>query len=59
MYFKNKFQYYNTWLSLLTGILSVVAMFLISLPVAMITIAVVLFFYLVVLYRKPGRGLGK
>ena len=30
-------------------------MILISLPIAMITIAIVAFFYLVVLYRKPGR----
>ena len=29
-------------------------MILISLPIAMITIAIVLFFYLLVLYRKPG-----
>lgn len=30
-------------------------MILISLPIAMITIAIVMFFYLVVLYRKPGN----
>lgn len=47
-------QYYNTWLSLLTGILSIISMILISLPIAVITIAIVLFFYMVVLYRKPG-----
>lgn len=42
------------WLSLLTAVLCVIAMFLISWPVALITIAIVLFFYLVVVYRKPG-----
>lgn len=47
-------QYYNTWLSLLTGLLSIACMMLISLPIAMITIAIVMFFYLVVLYRSPG-----
>lgn len=41
-------QYYNTWLSLLTGILSIISMILISLPIAVITIAIVLFFYMVV-----------
>ncbi|KAK4024067.1 hypothetical protein OUZ56_009457 [Daphnia magna] len=50
------FKYYNTWLSLLTGILSIACMMLISLPTAMITIAIVLFFYLVVLYRSPVYG---
>lgn len=44
------------WLSLLTAALCVVGMFLISWPVALITIGVVLFFYLVVLYRKPGEA---
>ena len=42
------------WLSLLTAALCVVAMFLISWPVALVTIAIVLAFYLAVLYRKPG-----
>jgi len=41
------------WLSLLTAVLCVVGMFLISWPVALITIAIVMFFYLVVLYRNP------
>ncbi len=50
-----KLQYYNTWLSLLTGLLSIASMILISLPIALITIAIVLFFYLVVLYRSPGK----
>ena len=48
------FKYYNTWLSLITGILSLASMVLINVPIAMITIAIILFFYLVVLYRKPG-----
>lgn len=52
------FKYYNTWLSLLTGILSIVSMILISLPIAVITIAIVLFFYMVVLYRKPEVNWG-
>ncbi|XP_032780017.2 bumetanide-sensitive sodium-(potassium)-chloride cotransporter isoform X2 [Daphnia magna] len=52
------FKYYNTWLSLLTGILSIACMMLISLPTAMITIAIVLFFYLVVLYRSPEVNWG-
>jgi solute carrier family 12 sodium/potassium/chloride transporter 2 len=30
-------------------------MILISLPIALITIAIILFFYLVVLYRSPGK----
>lgn len=42
------------WLSLLTAALCVVGMFLISWPVALITIAIVLFFYLIVHYRNPG-----
>ncbi|XP_057378001.1 bumetanide-sensitive sodium-(potassium)-chloride cotransporter-like isoform X1 [Daphnia carinata] len=52
------FKYYNTWLSLLTGILSITSMILISLPIAVITIAIVLFFYMVVLYRKPEVNWG-
>ncbi|EFX79453.1 hypothetical protein DAPPUDRAFT_319556 [Daphnia pulex] len=52
------FKYYNTWLSLLTGLLSIVSMILISLPIALITIAIVLFFYLVVLYRSPEVNWG-
>nr|CAH0112221.1 unnamed protein product [Daphnia galeata] len=52
------FKYYNTWLSLLTGLLSVASMILISLPIAMITIAIVSFFYMVVLYRKPEVNWG-
>ncbi|XP_046450809.1 solute carrier family 12 member 3-like [Daphnia pulex] len=52
------FKYYNTWLSLLTGILSIASMILISLPIAMITIAIVVFFYMVVLYRKPEVNWG-
>jgi solute carrier family 12 (sodium/potassium/chloride transporter), member 2 len=43
------------WLSLFTSALCVVAMFLISWPVALITFAIVLFFYLFVVYRKPGN----
>lgn len=31
------------------------SMILISLPIAVVTIAIVMFFYLVVLYRKPGK----
>jgi len=42
------------WLSLLVGILSIVGMFLISVVAAMVTITIVLFFYMVVLYRSPG-----
>ena len=42
------------WLSLLTTALCVVAMFLISWPVALATIVIVLAFYLAVHYRKPG-----
>ncbi|XP_057374572.1 LOW QUALITY PROTEIN: bumetanide-sensitive sodium-(potassium)-chloride cotransporter-like [Daphnia carinata] len=49
------FKYYNTWLSLLTGLMSIACMMLVSLPIGMITIAIVLFFYLVVLYRSPGK----
>ncbi|KAI9550263.1 hypothetical protein GHT06_005728 [Daphnia sinensis] len=52
------FKYYNTWLSLLTGVLSIISMILISLPIAVITIAIVLFFYMVVLYRKPEVNWG-
>ncbi|XP_059352273.1 bumetanide-sensitive sodium-(potassium)-chloride cotransporter-like isoform X2 [Daphnia carinata] len=52
------FKYYNTWLSLLTGVMSIGCMMLISLPTAMITIAIVLFFYLVVLYRSPEVNWG-
>ncbi|XP_046651512.1 solute carrier family 12 member 3-like isoform X1 [Daphnia pulicaria] len=52
------FKYYNTWLSLLTGLLSVASMILISLPIAMITIGIVSFFYMVVLYRKPEVNWG-
>jgi solute carrier family 12 (sodium/potassium/chloride transporter), member 2 len=43
------------WLSLFTSALCVVAMFLISWPVALITFAIALFFYLFVVYRKPGN----
>lgn len=52
------FKYYNMWLSLLTAALCVVGMFLISWPVALITIAIVLFFYLVVHYRNPEVNWG-
>ncbi|XP_046450812.1 solute carrier family 12 member 3-like isoform X3 [Daphnia pulex] len=52
------FKYYNTWLSLLTGILSIASMMLISIPIAMITIGVVIFFYFVVLYRSPEVNWG-
>ncbi|KAI9556388.1 hypothetical protein GHT06_018962 [Daphnia sinensis] len=52
------FKYYNTWLSLLTGLLSIACMMLVSLPIGMITIAIVLFFYLVVLYRSPEVNWG-
>ncbi len=44
------------WLSLVTAVVCVVAMFLISWPVALVTIAIVLGFYLAVLYRKPGES---
>ena len=50
-----QFQYYNKWLSLLTGIMSIASMIFMSLPLAIITIAIILFFYLLVLYRKPGK----
>ncbi|XP_057373614.1 bumetanide-sensitive sodium-(potassium)-chloride cotransporter-like isoform X1 [Daphnia carinata] len=52
------FKYYNTWLSLLTGLLSIASIILMSLPIAVITIAIVLFFYLLVLYRKPEVNWG-
>ncbi|XP_046651527.1 bumetanide-sensitive sodium-(potassium)-chloride cotransporter-like isoform X2 [Daphnia pulicaria] len=52
------FKYYNKWLSLLTGILSIASMILMSLPLAIITIAIILFFYLLVLYRKPEVNWG-
>ena len=44
------------WLSLLTTAVCVIAMFLISWPVALATIAIVLVFYLAVHYRKPGES---
>ena len=50
-----KFKYYNMWLSLITAFLCIAAMFLISWPVALITIFVVFALYLAVLYRSPGK----
>jgi len=46
------------WLSLFVAALCVVAMFLISWPVALITIAIVLGFYLAVWYRHPDVNWG-
>ena len=43
------------WLSLFTSLLCVVAMFLISWPVALATIAIVAFFYFFVIYWRPGK----
>lgn len=48
-------QYYNMWLSLFVALLCIVAMFLVSWEVALATIGIVLFFYLVVVYRNPGE----
>ena len=48
-------QYYNMWLSLFVAALCIVAMFLISWPVALITITIVMGFYMAVLYRHPGK----
>lgn len=42
------------WLSLLTAVLCIIAMFLISWPVALITVVIVFALYLAVLYRSPG-----
>lgn len=43
------------WLSLITAFLCIVAMFLISWPVVLITIVIVFALYLAVLYRSPGK----
>lgn len=42
------------WVSLFVAALCVVAMFLVSWQIALATIVIVFFFYVAVLYRKPG-----
>lgn len=43
------------WLSLVGFVLCVAVMFLISWTTALLTFAAILFLYMVVVYRKPGK----
>ena len=52
------FKYYNAWLSLIGCILCVVVMFLMSWVTALITVAVSIFLYLYVSYRRPEVNWG-
>ncbi|CAG7838637.1 unnamed protein product [Allacma fusca] len=52
------FKYYNAWLSLIGSILCVAVMFLMSWVTALITVAVSIFLYLYVSYRRPEVNWG-
>jgi len=52
------FRYYNKWLSLFTAALCIAVMFLIDWKVALITLAIVVLFYLIIVYRKPEVNWG-
>lgn len=52
------FKYYNMWLSLLGFISCLVIMFLIDWTLALITFAVIIALYLIVVYRKPDVNWG-
>ncbi|XP_042861761.1 bumetanide-sensitive sodium-(potassium)-chloride cotransporter-like isoform X4 [Penaeus japonicus] len=52
------FTYYNSWVSLVGGILCLIVMFLIDWKTALITFIVILTLYLFVAYRKPDVNWG-
>ncbi len=52
------FKFYNAWVSLIGCVLCVVVMFLMSWVTALITVAIVVFLYLYVSYRKPDVNWG-
>ncbi|XP_047501721.1 bumetanide-sensitive sodium-(potassium)-chloride cotransporter-like [Penaeus chinensis] len=52
------FKYYNSWVSLVGGILCLMVMFLIDVVTAFITFIVVIALYLFVAYRKPDVNWG-
>lgn len=52
------FKYYNKWLSLFCACLCIAIMFMIDWKVALVTLAIVFFFYFIVLYRKPDVNWG-
>lgn len=52
------FRYYDKWLSLFTACLCIAVMFLVDWRVALVTLAFVLFFYFIVVYRKPEVNWG-
>nr|QGP72204.1 Na+/K+/2Cl- cotransporter [Penaeus monodon] len=52
------FKYYNSWVSLVGGILCLMVMFLIDVVTAFITFIVIIALYLFVAYRKPDVNWG-
>ncbi|KAG5681038.1 hypothetical protein PVAND_010504 [Polypedilum vanderplanki] len=52
------FKYYNKWLSFFAFVVCVVIMFLLSWQASLVTVGIVFFLYLLVLYRKPDVNWG-
>jgi hypothetical protein len=53
--FRPAFRYYNKWVSLIGGVISIVIMFVLSYIYALVTFACLLFIYVYLLYHKPGK----
>lgn len=53
--FRPAFRYYNKWVSLFGGVISIVIMFILSYGYALATFACLLFIYVYLMYHKPGE----
>jgi uncharacterized BrkB/YihY/UPF0761 family membrane protein len=54
--FRPAFRYYNKWVSLFGGVISIVIMFVLSYIYALVTFACLLFIYVYLTYHKPGKA---